>query len=750
MGCGTSTPIANPGSPADSEPGNLHEKCFSSADCRAQDLEAARDTKNVAPSQSIASLLPPSSLQKQGANAEDSDFFSNELSLEDNMHDLPFDGATHHGAPRPFNEAARMSALKSLCVLDTPPDKRFDSITSLCTMIFKVPICLVSLVDHDRQWFKSKQGLTACQTDRDSSFCAWGLLPKHPKVLVVPDAMDDIRFRHNKLVLGPPNIRFYAGTPLILSDGFRIGSLCLIDREPHPDFDAQACTMLANFGEMVVRDLEKDRLLQQQAADEAAEQESETLADEQQQRLQQQVNQASKSQFPPIGKPSSSYDEAIIMCDTAQEGWPIMYASEGWNMRTDIDVQPSGQQPKLFWGTFVVPGSDEKGSKVESTYSSAIEQGHTFNLTVSRADDPNTALKLQFTNASKKLIDKKMCTGIPSMLKEASKEDERKYYYVKLVDMKRPPSLELVSGSNSLSGEHCIVLNEKLDPFEDVQLGVMLGRGAFGRVYRGLWNAIPVAVKVLEHEADKSGREVLEAVLSTDLSHPNVVKTYKHFTREMVQSVTEDLGVKQLLETWIIMEFCSLGTLSDAVDRGWFRQKHSLFEVDFKRILTAAKEIAAAMAYLHSQNILHGDLTGGNILFVPAPDIGGDEQMKAKIADFGFSRVLEGQNVKTVSYGTITHTPPELLVDGVLSKACDVYAFGMIVWEMYMGQRPFTGLNQAQVIHHKMSGRTLSISNNCPEELRALILSCINNKHELRPSFAELLSTMNELQDDLA
>eukprot|EP00955_Chlamydomonas_euryale_P104606 365578-Chlamydomonas_euryale.AAC.18 len=119
MGCGTSTPIANPGSPADSEPGNLHEKCFSSADCRAQDLEAARDTKNVAPSQSIASLLPPSSLQKQGANAEDSDFFSNELSLEDNMHDLPFDGATHHGAPRPFNEAARMSALKSLCVLDT-------------------------------------------------------------------------------------------------------------------------------------------------------------------------------------------------------------------------------------------------------------------------------------------------------------------------------------------------------------------------------------------------------------------------------------------------------------------------------------------------------------------------------------------------------------------------------------------------------------------------------------------------------
>ncbi|KAG1680208.1 hypothetical protein FOA52_000322 [Chlamydomonas sp. UWO 241] len=331
--------------------------------------------------------------------------------------------------------------------------------------------------------------------------------------------------------------------------------------------------------------------------------------------------------------------------------------------------------------------------------------------------------------------------GVPATLDERPKEEAPRYYYAALVDRNKPNaagmvehspnSASILSGSSLmhdscgnallLSGDQYFVINDKMDPFEDVQLGAMLGRGAFGRVYRAQWDGTTVAVKVLEHEASSVGCGVLEGVLSMEISHPNVIKTYKHCTREMPCATMKHLSGKQLLETWIVMEFCSLGTLSDAVDRGWFRQMHSLFELDFNRIIGTGREIAAAMAYLHSANILHGDLTGGNILLVPNDRE--NAKFSAKIADFGFSRVLEGTGtVQTSTYGTVTHTPPELIVDGVLSKSCDVYAFGMLLWEMYMGQRPFTGLNQAQIMHHVMSGRSLKIANSCPDNLRKLIM----------------------------
>lgn len=99
----------------------------------------------------------------------------------------------HSGAPLPSNEEARQNALESLGVLDTQQEQKFDDITELVCNIFKVPIAIVSLVDKERQWFKSCVGLNCNQTDRKSSFCAWTLVPKNPEVLVVPDATEDAR-----------------------------------------------------------------------------------------------------------------------------------------------------------------------------------------------------------------------------------------------------------------------------------------------------------------------------------------------------------------------------------------------------------------------------------------------------------------------------------------------------------------------------------------------------------------------------
>lgn len=130
----------------------------------------------------------------------------------------------------PKNETQRIEALETLAILDTEPDPQLDFITKIVKERFKVPIALISLVDKDRQWFKSKQGLSATETPRDISFCGHAIM--QPEIFEVSNAIEDVRFKDNPLVLGPPNIRFYAGQPLVIEGGFRVGTLCIIDEKP--------------------------------------------------------------------------------------------------------------------------------------------------------------------------------------------------------------------------------------------------------------------------------------------------------------------------------------------------------------------------------------------------------------------------------------------------------------------------------------------------------------------------------------
>lgn len=131
--------------------------------------------------------------------------------------------------PVPDNEVERVIELRALEILDTPPEERFDRITRLAQRIFDVPIALVSLVDEDRQWFKSRVGLEAQETPREYSFCAHAI--SDGKILHVADASTDIRFLDNPLVTSDPNIRFYAGCPIASPNGHKLGTLCVIDRD---------------------------------------------------------------------------------------------------------------------------------------------------------------------------------------------------------------------------------------------------------------------------------------------------------------------------------------------------------------------------------------------------------------------------------------------------------------------------------------------------------------------------------------
>ena len=139
----------------------------------------------------------------------------------------------------PANEADRLAALEAYAILDTLPEQEYDDITYLAAQICGAPIALVSLIDGERQWFKSRLGLDVSETSRDLAFCAHAILdPEH--MLVVRDAQNDARFRNNPLVTGSPDIRFYAGSPLVTSSGAGLGTLCVIDRVPRELSRAQA------------------------------------------------------------------------------------------------------------------------------------------------------------------------------------------------------------------------------------------------------------------------------------------------------------------------------------------------------------------------------------------------------------------------------------------------------------------------------------------------------------------------------
>lgn len=151
------------------------------------------------------------------------------------------------------DEVGRLAALEQLDILDTPPEYQFEKIVSLVKQTLNVPICAVSLVDRDRQWFKASHGLEVSETPRDISFCTHAIKEAAP--YIVTDARKHALFANNPLVVGEPHIRSYAGIPLCMNDGYNVGTLCAIDTSPR-EYTEEEISVLSNFAHLVVNELE--------------------------------------------------------------------------------------------------------------------------------------------------------------------------------------------------------------------------------------------------------------------------------------------------------------------------------------------------------------------------------------------------------------------------------------------------------------------------------------------------------------
>ncbi|GLI64217.1 hypothetical protein VaNZ11_007413 [Volvox africanus] len=326
------------------------------------------------------------------------------------------------------------------------------------------------------------------------------------------------------------------------------------------------------------------------------------------------------------------------------------------------------------------------------------------------------------------------------------------------------------------------------DDLSDVRNLHLVGKGTFGRVYKGEWKGVTVALKVISVPVSQYGQaqwqHVLgEAAISTLLNHPCVLQTYSVALLEYspatkpVSSTSEDVMVntrpserggsnsgqsqkhqqqqKQqksapntgtavddmvpFYQLKMVSEFCDGGSVVHALRRMQYYDAVSGGMLRLPAVIDIASQVASGMAYLHSANIIHADLKAANVLLKQQP---GSGRLQAKVGDFGLSFRLEEPEATHVTkgqLGSITHMAPEVLLHGRVSKASDVYSFGVLLYELYTGEQAYLDIPQPMLAYHvATSGGRPVLPPHCPPAYRGLAKACWASEPTARPTFEEV------------
>ncbi|GLC44203.1 hypothetical protein PLESTB_000752900 [Pleodorina starrii] len=336
-----------------------------------------------------------------------------------------------------------------------------------------------------------------------------------------------------------------------------------------------------------------------------------------------------------------------------------------------------------------------------------------------------------------------------------------------------------------------MVVASSSDDLSDVRNLHLVGKGTFGRVYKGEWKGVTVALKVISVPVGQYGQaqwqQVLgEAAISTLLNHPCVLQTYSVALLEYspalkpASNASED-GVANVsgsnsgeqqpqqqpqtpaaavapasgaqlhdmapfYQLKMVSEFCEGGSVVQALRRMQFYDAVAGGTVRMPAVIDIASQVASGMAYLHSANIIHADLKAANVLLKQQP---GSGKLQAKVADFGLSFRLEEPEATHMTkgqLGSITHMAPEVLVQGRVSKSSDVYSFGILLYELYTGQQAYWDVPQPMLAYHvaNAGGRPL-LPSQCPAAYRGLAKACWASEPAARPTFEEVYKRLQAL-----
>lgn len=694
-------------------------------------------------------------------------------------------GLEYTGAPIPDNEGVRIDQLCSLNILDSEPEARYDSITTPLAEIFKVPFVLVSLVDSERQWFKSVVGLPGVtETNRQSSFCAWTLLPRSPEVLVVMDATRDARFRANQLVTGPPHIKFYAGAPLVLSNGHRLGSLCVIDRSPRW-FTAEDCNLLCNFAELTVREIERNR-------------------------AQMRRNFGDDAVPDDCGRSQHAWLVGHMLVHIEDSRWTVKYL----NSRASeiLGTSQTALVGQDFWDTFSLKGGDS-GAPGER-FADYIEEHMDVHFTAKAFTDEGRKIWVDLTFRSgtmSQLDDDMPLVAIPMDLD--SEESCKSGYWFATVSMAKtaagaaaPASLPHGSASSIAAGRaaapqatsiarllnltstpadvkdgdgllsessgilrtssnrRCTISDHDAQLPQGLHLRHIVARSALGAVRMGVLHGDRVLVQAVP-VGDGSSSAALRAALLSDSAAELQAAVLP--TATVLESGGYMFAIKRLPHKCI----CSLRT---AIHENYFKKAQSaddlyrgVVALDDSKVLPVAAGVAHALAALHQHNVFHGDVSDANVLLLsqtPASGVAAEAAVPVLFSTGARQQRAAGQeqgfdDVAAVREDYCMFVAPERVTNGgeLLpgAGAADVWSLGVLLVYLYrfslpvMTHGPRSLLRIAQ--EGKLASQILDVDTlPASENYRKLVRTCLDPDPAARPAMTDVCAALQSMRPSTA
>jgi hypothetical protein len=710
----------------------------------------------------------------------------------------------------PENEKERIAKLDSLSIMHTHDhETHYDTITRIIAALLQVPIALISLVHSDHQWFKSRCGLAARQTPRNTSFCAFTFKKTNPKeatMLVVEDAQADPRVAANPLVTGPPYIAFYAGSPIVISDGTRLGALCAIDQVARKISKTQA-QVLVSFSTVVAQEIELVQLLEEKAEDGELD----------------NVGGDGDLTFAAgplrMWRMKDAITEVICLLVLKHDGskCPLVYANRLFTHATGATIWP----PKAFPGDVEVTGYGvpwdvtEEPDRKPTLWDWFQPDGKTEHECVAEMRQACEQVEKQSVSLR----------GSLSLLPNPSAKTVRHQVSCRITPIERPLDInssvvrvpQMSPAEDDLkkivNGHICFVqmisqsddwkqmARSSNELHQQTQLGnpqvAAKSKGKKGKKPQSKGNSTGSTGSPDSDESDSArrtgtGLKAVECIRPPRspfedvrlvrlvgegsfgkayyglwMGSPVAVKVIcvrdpsKQRTMEPIfeGALSSLVAHPNLVQTFQYssrqkpaeeggQEIYETWIVQEWCDRGTL-SKHCCTSRNEPKslceVLDICKDIAGAGAYLHQRGIIHGDLTANNVLI--KSDIS-RKGYTCKICDFGLARILEGEQceIMTTQLGTVTHMPPELFqlerANIKLTTKCDICAVGVLLWQALLGKSPFAGLSPPQVVVQVATGHRLELPADTANTIKNIFERCTATDPEKRPDFNELIDML--------